>query len=62
MPDELETARLIDRFGAQAVYGRPMSFKEMRRILHAEYLVSIKRAERDSRETYLEESDDTQAE
>jgi hypothetical protein len=35
-PDEIKAGRLIDRFGAQAVYGRPLSYGEMHRILLAE--------------------------
>lgn len=35
-PREIEAGRLIDRFGAQAVYGRTLGVKEMRRITVAE--------------------------
>lgn len=45
MPPDIEAGRLVDRFGAQAVYGRPMSMKEMRRIVNAEYLERLHRAE-----------------
>ena len=39
MPKEIELGRLIDRFGAEAVLGRPIGAKEARRIMAAEYVV-----------------------
>lgn len=36
MPLEIEAGRLIGRFGAPAVYGRPMGLVEMRAIALAE--------------------------
>jgi hypothetical protein len=35
-PSEIIAARYVDRFGAQAVYGRPLYFREMARIVAAE--------------------------
>ena len=35
-PTEIKAGRLIDRFGAQAVYGRPLGYGEMYRIVLAE--------------------------
>jgi hypothetical protein len=40
IPDELVLARSIDRFGVQAVYGRVMSFQELRMIILAENVVN----------------------
>lgn len=34
------SGRLLDRFGAQAVYGRPLGYGEMHRILWAEQFLS----------------------
>ncbi len=42
-PTEIEAARLIDRFGAQAVYGRSLGVREMRRIMLAERVERIAR-------------------
>jgi len=39
MPREIELGRLIDRFGAQAVMGRALGAKEIKRIMAAEYIV-----------------------
>lgn len=36
VPAEIEARGLVDRFGTQAVYGRPMGVREMRRIMLAE--------------------------
>lgn len=36
MPVEIELGRLVNRFGAQAVYGRALGLLEMRRITLAE--------------------------
>lgn len=44
MPQEIEMGRLIDRFGAQAVLGRPMGAKEIRRIMAAEYVLNAYRS------------------
>lgn len=38
---EIEALKMIDRFGAQAVYGRPLGIGEMRRLLTAERIVKI---------------------
>ena len=35
MPHEIEAARLIDHFGAEAVYGRPLYVRELYRFLAA---------------------------
>lgn len=35
--------RLVDRFGAQAVYGRPLGYGEMQSILAAETVVGLHR-------------------
>ena len=43
-PSEFETASLIDRFGAEAVYGRPMRWPEIHRILVAENVEAAYRA------------------
>lgn len=43
MPAGIEAGRLIDRFGAQAVYGRVLTVREMRAILTEE---SVERAYR----------------
>lgn len=42
--DDLEAARLIDRFGAQVVFGRPMGYEELQRIMWAENANAIYRA------------------
>lgn len=36
MPREIEAGRMVNRYGAQAVYGRPLGVREMRRISLAE--------------------------
>ena len=36
LPEDIEAGRLIERFGVQAVYGRPLGYGEMRRISIAE--------------------------
>ena len=38
-PPELRLLREIDRFGAQAVFGRPLGAKEMRQMMVAEGIV-----------------------
>lgn len=40
MPHEYEIGRLIDRFGAGAIYGRLLSVGEMRRIMRVEAIVN----------------------
>lgn len=35
-PREIKSGRLVDRFGAPAVYGRPLGYGEMRQIMLAE--------------------------
>ncbi len=57
-PAAIEAGWLIDRFGAQAVYGRTMSVKEMRHILTAEKINRRHRAELAAREVYEESQDD----
>ncbi len=42
-PAEIEAARLLDRFGVQAVYGRALSVREMRRIMLAERIEQVAR-------------------
>lgn len=44
MPKEIEAGRLIDRFGAQAVYGRTLGISEIRRIVAAENVLNSFRA------------------
>ena len=39
LPDEIEAARLIGRFGVQAIYGRTLGYGEARRIAIVEGLV-----------------------
>lgn len=39
MPLEIEALRHIDRFGAQAVYGRPLGYGEALRLMCAENVV-----------------------
>lgn len=39
MPEDLVTLSYIDRFGAQAVLGRPLGVGEMRRMIAAENVV-----------------------
>jgi len=41
MPAELRLLREIDRFGAQAVFGRPLGAGEMRRMMIAETIVNL---------------------
>ena len=43
-PDELIAGRLVDRFGAAAVYGRPLGYGELKRMLTAENIVNAYRA------------------
>ena len=43
MPDEIEAGRLINRYGATAVYGRPLGISEMRRINLAENVERVSR-------------------
>ena len=43
-PPELRLLREIDRFGAQAVFGRPLGAGEMRRMMIAETIVHAYRA------------------
>jgi len=43
-PPELRLLREIDRFGAQAVFGRPLGAGEMRRMMIAETIVNLYRA------------------
>ncbi len=38
-PAEIITLGYIDRFGAQAIYGRPLGYGEMRRMIVAENVV-----------------------
>ena len=40
-PNEIKAGRLIERFGAQAVYGRPLGYGEMRRIMLAEHIEHV---------------------
>jgi len=44
MPAELRLLHEIDRFGAQAVFGRPLGAGEMRRMMIAETIVNLYRA------------------
>ncbi len=44
MPREYEVGRLIDRFGAGAVYGRLLGVGEMRRIMRAEAIIDAYRS------------------
>ena len=46
-PTEIKAGRLIDRFGAPAVYGRPLGYEEMRRILLAENVEHVCRKWKD---------------
>lgn len=39
MPNELELIRMVDRFGAQAVFGRTLKRGEMRRMATVERIV-----------------------
>jgi len=41
MPAELRLLHEIDRFGAQAVFGRPLGAGEMRRMMIAETIVNL---------------------
>ena len=43
-PPELRLLREIDRFGAQAVFGRPLAAREMRQMMVAEGIVHAYRA------------------
>ena len=40
-PTEIKAGRLIDRFGAPAIYGRPLGYGEMRRIMLAEHVEHV---------------------
>lgn len=51
MPREYEIGRLIDRFGAGAVYGRLLGVGEMRRIMRVEAIIDAYR----SRATWRDE-------
>ncbi len=51
MPREYEIGRLIDRFGAGAVYGRLLGVGEMRRIMRVEAVIDAYR----SRATWRDE-------
>ena len=53
LPDEIEAARLIGRFGVQAVYGRTLGYGEARRIAIAEGLIDAYK----SRAAYRDESE-----
>lgn len=44
MPSEYMAGKLIDRFGAPAVYGRPLGYGEMRRIMAVESIVNAYQA------------------
>lgn len=55
MPREYEIGRLIDRFGAQSVYGRLLGVGEMRRIMRVEAIVSAYQ----SRENWRDEGGKT---
>jgi len=44
LPEDIEAGRLIERFGVQAVYGRPLGYGEMRRISIAEGIVQAYRS------------------
>lgn len=41
IPREIELGRVVDRFGAQAVFGRAIGSKEIRRIAMAERTVRL---------------------
>lgn len=41
---EVEALELIDRFGAQAIYGRVLGVSELRAMYHAERIVNAYRA------------------
>lgn len=49
-PPEIEAGELVDRFGAQAVYGRTMTRGEMRAILLAETVTRAYRARAEAKE------------
>jgi len=44
LPEDIEAGRLIERFGVQAVYGRPLGYGEMRRINLSESIVQAYRS------------------
>jgi hypothetical protein len=52
IPREIEAGILIDRFGAQAVYGRTLGVKEIRRIAAAENVVNSYRSRQASTDWY----------
>ena len=60
-PTEIKAGRLIDRFGAPTVYGRPLGYHEMRRILLAESVEHVCRKwnEKGSGKWFAEHPDDT---
>lgn len=59
-PEEIRAGRLIDRFGAQSVYGRPLGYLEMRRITVAENIERICRKwqEKDAAKWFAKHPDD----
>ena len=48
IPDEVVLARSIERYGAQAVYGRTLSFHEIRMMTMAENIVNAHQARKRS--------------
>ncbi len=48
IPDEVVLARNVEHYGAQAVFGRPLSFHEIRMMTMAENVVNAHQARRKS--------------
>lgn len=50
IPKELEQARLVSRFGVEAVFGRPLYTKEMRRMVAADNIYSAFTSRKNSKD------------
>ena len=60
MPAEIRLLREVDRFGAQAVFGRTLGAKEIRRMMIAENIVNAYRARAASENWAAWETDNPQ--
>lgn len=63
LPDDLRAGRLVDRFGAQNIYGRPLGYREIARITLAENVERLCRKWKDKggEKWFLEHPDDLKA-
>ena len=59
-PNVIKAGRLIDRFGAPTVYGRPLGYQEMQRIMLAERVEHVcrKRQEKDAAKWFAAHPDE----